>query len=129
MNTPTLLPRPSVPLSAIAAQSERTQREAKEATARADLARDIAEREPVASPLFKRQDFPGHRHYAVFDDGRACITVHTFAASGGDVVAMTMSSGNGEHYTAQRFSPAIARALAAELLAAADSLEPARGAS
>lgn len=47
MNPTTLHPRPAVPLSKIAAQSERTQREAKEATMRADLARSFAERGPV----------------------------------------------------------------------------------
>lgn len=49
MNHTTLLARPAVPLSVIAAQSERTQREAKDATARADQARSFAERGPAPS--------------------------------------------------------------------------------
>jgi sugar/nucleoside kinase (ribokinase family) len=47
MNTTTLLLRPAVPLSAIAAQSDRNQAAARQATVRADMARSFAERGPV----------------------------------------------------------------------------------
>lgn len=63
MNTTTLLPRPAVPLSAIAAQSERNQREAKEATRRADMARDFAERGPVPTSA----DAVADRAWPLFD--------------------------------------------------------------
>ncbi len=128
MSAPTLLsPRPLVTQREVFERSQAMQRELKSRQSAEDLAQQIAEREPIADPIFKRQDFPGHRHYATCDDGATCLTVHTYAANGGDVVAMTVASAAGEHYSAQRFTVAKARALAAELIAAADSLDVAGG--
>lgn len=122
MNPTTLLSRPAKPLHEIAAQSERNQAAAREATAQADLARDTAEREPVATPLFKKMDMgPGHRHYALADTGQATTTVLTYG-SDRDIVNLTLSTASGEHYTSLRFTAEMARAVAAELIAAADSL-------
>ena len=50
MTAPTFLaPRPAVPLSAIAAQSQKQQRALKLQQAQEDMARDFAERKPVLS--------------------------------------------------------------------------------
>lgn len=121
MTAPAFLPVRAavVRMANTAAQDERARREA-EATA--DLAQQIEQRKPVDTQLFKRMDFgPGHLHYAVADTPHATTTVMTYGVDR-DLVNLTLATGSGEHYTCMRFTAALARAVAAELIAAADSL-------
>lgn len=104
------------------AHIERARRQLMDQRATDDLREQIEQRQEVP-PMFMRHVLPGHRHYAVCDDGSTRTTVQTYAVDGGDAVAMALSSAAGDHYSVQRFSAAKARALAAELIAAADSLD------